>query len=81
MKSFSSHKKKFLWLLHRLKLNEANKIKPIKLNYFINGHYQQYNKVIKLLPKNPVTPTNEILIKINIEPSNFLHDIQDPLNE
>jgi len=31
MKSFSSHKKKFLWLLHRSKLNEVNKIKPIKL--------------------------------------------------
>jgi len=78
MKSFSSHKKKFLWLLHRLKLNEANKIKPIKLNYFINGHY---HKVIKLLHKNLVTSTNEAFTKINIEPSNFLHDIQDPLNE
>jgi len=53
------------------------KYSAIKLNYFINGHY---HKVIKLLHKNPVTSTNETLIKIYIEPSNFLHDIQDPLN-
>jgi len=36
MKLFSSHKKKFFWLLHRSKLNETNKIKLIKFNYITN---------------------------------------------
>jgi len=77
MKTFSSYKKKLFWLLYRSKLNEANKIKPIKFNYITNGHY---HKVIKPLRRNPVTSTNETLIKINIKPSNFLDDIRDPLS-
>jgi len=79
IKLFPSHKKKFFWLLHRSELNKANKIKTINFNYIMNSNN---HKVLKPLQKSShIQSTNETLIKINIEPSNFLDDMQDSLSK
>jgi len=77
LKSSAALEKKFLWLLHKSKVNKIKKIKPINFNYISNGIN---HKVIKPLFRNPIISKNEIITKINIEPMKFYGDIKEPLN-
>jgi len=76
-KLFSAYKKKFYWLLHRNYMNKTKIIKPINYHVIIN---KENHKIIKVFHRNPTLTNNETLSNIKIEPSDFLQDLGDPLN-